>query len=270
MSMHYLGETFDIHGGGRDLIFPHHENEIAQSEGCTQKLFAKYWLHNGFVNIDAEKMSKSLGNFLTLRDLLKIYTSEELRLFILSAHYRSPLDYTEKNMKNAVASLERYYQTRRRLENYLKNTADKKCDPNILKQVQSLETQFQDAMGDDFNTAKVVGTIFELVRNFNKVLDENKPFSKSCLNLFFDTVSKIDSVMSLFGSTSEEYFSEKKTKGLSKKSLSEKEILEAIARRKEARQNKDFAKADQIRDELAAKGVEVKDNPDGSTSWHVI
>lgn len=270
MSMKYLGQTFDIHGGGRDLVFPHHENEIAQSEGCTGKHFANYWIHNGFVNINAEKMSKSLGNFLTIRELLKTFPAEVLRMFLLSAHYRSPIDYTESNMQNAVASLERYYVTKQRLEEFYKNEAkesDGECDETLLNQIQKLKTGFEEAMNDDFNTAKVIGSIFEVVREWNKALDEKKVISKKCIEDYFSAMKNIHTVFGIFGSEAEEFLNELNLKGLKSKDIDPQEVEDLIVKRREARQNKDFKLADQIRDDLLSKGVQLKDNPDGTTSW---
>lgn len=271
MSMHHLGETFDIHGGGRDLIFPHHENEIAQSEGATGKALARYWIHNGFVNINTEKMSKSLDNFLTIRDILKNYPAEVIRLFVLSAHYRSPLDYTEQNIGNAVAGLVRFYQTKKRMEEYLAKIpqSQKDADSDLFKRVQALKDEFVTAMDDDFNTAKVVGAVFELVRDFNKALDEKKTLSRDCIATFFVVVSEIDQVLSLFGAQADDFFTERNAKGLLRLGLTADEIEAGIVARKEARARKDFKLADQIRNDLAAKGIELKDNPDGMTSWSV-
>jgi cysteinyl-tRNA synthetase len=271
MSMHHLGESFDIHGGGRDLIFPHHENEIAQSEGVTQKPFARYWIHNGFVNINTEKMSKSLGNFLTIRDILKNYPAEVIRLFVLSAHYRSPLDYTEQNISNADSGLVRFYQSKKRLEDCLSKlpAGQKDSDAGLFGRVQNMKKEFVAAMDDDFNTARVVGSVFELVRDFNKALDEKKMFSRECLETFFETLRDLDAVLSLFGQSSEDFFAERNHKGLVRLGLTEQEITQAIADRKAARAQKDFKLADQIRNDLVAKGIEFKDNLDGTTGWSV-
>lgn len=271
MSMHHLGETFDIHGGGRDLIFPHHENEIAQSEGTTQKPFARYWIHNGFVNINTEKMSKSLGNFLTIRDILKNYPAEVIRLFVLSAHYRSPLDYTEQNISNADLGLVRFYQTKKRLEDSLKKlpAGQKDADAALFERVQNMKSEFVAAMDDDFNTAKVVGSVFEFVRDFNKALDDKKALSRECIETFFTVLKDLDEVLSLFGQNAEDFFAERNAKGLVKLGLTTGEVEAAIAKRKAARAQKDFKLADQVRNDLSARGIELKDNPDGTTGWSV-
>ncbi len=268
MSTHFLGETFDIHGGGRDLIFPHHENEIAQSEGSGKKPFARYWLHNGFVNINAEKMSKSLGNFMTIRDILKQLPAEVIRLFILSAHYRSPLDYTDQNIFDARASLERYYQTAKRLEDYI--TEGKVKNPvSLTKEISKFKNDFAEAMDDDFNSAKTVGQIFEWVRLLNKAMDE-QTITIDDAKLFFDVIKEIHQVFGIFGTKPRDFLDELKCKGLQESGVSESQILAFIEERKAARKNKDFAKSDEIRDHLAQKGVQLKDNSDGTTSWTVI
>lgn len=271
MSMKNLSQTFDLHGGGRDLIFPHHENEIAQSEACTGKDFARYWVHNGFVNIDAEKMSKSLNNFLTIRDVLTLYPAEVIRMFILSAHYRSPLDYTEQNIQQALSGLARYYETKKRLEEYsAKLDANAtQCNANILERVNKLRPFFEEAMGDDFNSAKVIGAIFEITREWNKILDESKAVSKACLDTFFATVGVIHNVLGLFGTSAQDFFREMKSKALQSKGLAKEDIEKLIVDRRQARQNKDFKLSDKIRDDLKARGIVLKDNPDGTTGWTV-
>lgn len=268
MSMKYLGETFDIHGGGKDLVFPHHENEIAQSEGCTGHDFAKYWMHAGHLNINAEKMSKSLGNFLTIHQLLSVYPSEAIRLFLLSAHYRSPLDYTKQHMQNSVAGLERFYKTKARLLNALQITSsDAECDPALLKWAQDFGAFFSKAMDDDFNTAKVIGAIFEGVRECNRVLDQQVAVSAKCLNAILQHFEKVQTVLGVLGSSPEDFFAEMKKKGLQHCDVDATEIEALIVQRREARAQKDFAKSDDIRDGLKALGVILQDQPDGTTQW---
>lgn len=268
MSMKHLSQSFDIHGGGRDLIFPHHENEIAQSEGCTHKPFSKYWIHNGFVNINTEKMSKSLNNFMTIRDVLKAYPGEVVRLFVLSAHYRSPLDYTEQNLYNAVSGLERYYQTVRRLRTFVAAGCDGNSAKSLKSELDQILPAFSAAMDDDFNSAKVVGLMFEWVRQLNKALDENV-MQVADANQFLDIAAKIHAVLGLFGSEPQSFLNELKSKAMNQLAISEMDIQTAIQRRKDARVKKDFKLSDEIRDELAAKGVILKDNPDGTTTWSV-
>ncbi len=266
MCMEWLGETIDIHGGGKDLIFPHHENEIAQSEAATGKTpYVKYWLHNGFVNIEREKMSKSLGNILNIRDVLKDHTSEAVRLFLLSSHYRSPIDYSKDSLKDSEAAMERFYKTVQRIGAEY---------PDALKIefcVPCIEDRFQpifEAMNDDFNTAEVIGMIFKEVNKANRIMDEAKASGKpsglvdlSCTIFVFKEAGKF---LGLFTRTPEEYFSEKNSRAL----LPPEEIERLIKERNDARKNKDFKKADEIRDGLLQKGIVLEDSPKGTT-WSV-
>lgn len=286
MSMKHLGQTFDIHGGGRDLTFPHHENEIAQSEACSGKSFARYWIHNGFVNINAEKMSKSLGNFLTIRELLKEYHPEVVRLFILASHYRSPLDYTRKNVQNMKQSLNRWYSTMARIKKIfsdhpsppggegVRRTGEggltRVLKKNLDNKVKNLYGDFEKAMNDDFNTAKVVGILFDLIRDWNKVLDEGKSICGSICDQFINSVDKIHKVMGIFGSDPNQYLTLEKEKVMKTASLTTDTIKKKIKMRNEARKAKDWAKADNIRKELMDAGVQLKDNPDGTTTWGVV
>jgi len=268
MSTKLLGPSLDIHGGGRDLIFPHHENERAQSEGAFEKPFVKYWLHNGFVNLNADKMSKSTGNFLTIRDVLAQYPHEAIRYFLLSAHYRSPLDFNEGNMKEALAAVDRVYQTLQRLE---------ECGPgqdgagpeSAWSSVEDFPAAFEDAMDDDFNSAQVLGVCFELVREVNKFLDAGP--SASHLEKYRaevkNALARVGACLGLFAQPPQAYFEARKRFTLSQGALSEAEILQKIAERKEARRNKDFKMSDRIRDELAAQGILLEDKPDGTTTW---
>ncbi|MBI2340388.1 MAG: cysteine--tRNA ligase [Deltaproteobacteria bacterium] len=270
MSMKHLGITFDIHGGGRDLAFPHHENEIAQSEAYSGRPFARTWIHNGFVNINAEKMSKSLRNFLTVREILKSYHPEVIRLFILSSHYRSPIDYTEKNMQDARQSLNRWYSTMARIREQCggKEKGRKSADEAALgNKISALNADFGAAMDDDFNTARVCGLLFDLLHEWNKTLDEEKGVSLSVGRLFMKTVEEIGAVLGIFGSDPGLYLTVKQERVQNSAGLSTEEIEKKIAERNRARTAKDWAKADQIRKELGEKGIALKDNPDGTTNW---
>ncbi|MBE9546199.1 MAG: cysteine--tRNA ligase, partial [Proteobacteria bacterium] len=182
MSQRFLGDTFDIHGGGKDLIFPHHENEIAQSEGATGKTFANYWIHNGFVRVDSEKMSKSLGNVFTIKEILKNYHPEVLRLFMLQSHYRSPVDFSGDSLAEARAGMERFYATLKNIKDAIANGVDfsgisekdlSGRDGDIFKQIEALHGRFTEAMDDDFNTAMAIGCIFDAVRLINGYLAED-------------------------------------------------------------------------------------------------
>jgi len=262
MSMKYLGERFDIHGGGRDLIFPHHENEIAQSEGCTGKEpFARYWIHNGFVNINAEKMSKSLGNFRSVPAILEQWNPEIVRYFLLSAHYASPIDFTEDAMTNAREALSRVYETLARY--YEAPSGEDNSDP------LDADALLKKGLEDDFNTTFVLGRLFEFVRQLNKSLDGGKKPSEKAKDSLRAEIAKLASVMGLFNMVPKEFLDGQRSHGLKSSAISETEILQLLEDRKTARKTKDFKRSDAIRDELAAKGVQIKDNPDGSTSWEV-
>jgi cysteinyl-tRNA synthetase len=258
MSMKYLGESFDIHGGGRDLMFPHHENEIAQSEGATgQEPFAKFWIHNGFVNINAEKMSKSLGNIRTIPAILDQWDPEVVRYFLLSAHYASPLDFTDEAMTNAREALNRFYESLQRFldlpEGDEKPPIGELFDGSILA-----------SLDDDFNTPALIGRLFEVIRLINK---SQKP-SRASKEAVRAAVEKIGSVLGIFANPSD-YLERQKRSGLKSATVTEAEILKLLDERKAARQAKDFQRADQIRKNLAAQGVQIKDNPDGSASWEI-
>ena len=272
MSTQLLGNTLDIHGGGRDLTFPHHENERAQSEGATGQTFARYWIHNGFVNLNADKMSKSTGNFLTIRDVLRQFPFEAVRYFLLASHYRSPLDFTDQNIKDAQSAVDRVYQT---LERLVQFTPGKGCPESILKdldaQLARFAKGFSEAMDDDFNTAQVLGFTFDLIREVNRFLDQQPSVAQ-----WSDRKGKIEScfkplreTLGLFGQNPQKYFQFQKERVLKEGAMSDAEIQEKIEQRKQARNGKDFARADQIRAELADRGIVLKDNPDGSTSWTV-
>lgn len=271
MSLKYLQSGFDIHGGGRDLIFPHHENEIAQSEACTHQEFARYWVHNGFVNINKEKMSKSLNNFLTIRDLLKIYPAEAVRLFVLSSHYRSPLDYTEQNIQNAVLGLKRFYQTKKRLMDFLNQPHDFSILPEVEDKIIQFKNEVGEALEDDFNTAKIVGAVFELIRFWNKSLDEQVFTAKSQVYQFLDFINNdVAAVLGIFGGDAQEVLAQMNQMVLNVSEIAEEEILDLISKRQQAKKNKDYKLADEIRQALQAKGVKLKDSADGLTTWEMV
>lgn len=259
MSSKILGLPFDIHGGGKDLIFPHHENEIAQSEASCGCQFAKYWMHNGFVNINKEKMSKSLGNFFTIRDIIEEFEPESLRYFLLTTHYRSPLDFSEDKLIEAESALDRIYTLIDSMVTYKAGRKGK----NLLDEVNSIKEHFEkdfiEAMDDDFNTAAALSVIFEYIRKMN-VLLENKPDKesfKSLKNQFNDILEIVRSTLGIAAKTPEDWFR-------ANLSIPEKELFEKINQRNEYRKNKEFDKADKIRDELEKKGVELLDTPEGT------
>jgi len=269
MSSSLLGDTFDIHGGGRDLIFPHHENEIAQSEGASGKPFVNYWLHNGFVNVDSEKMSKSLGNFFTIRDILKSYDPEVVRFFILTAHYRSPIDFSDQNLKDAQAGLSRFYEALQ-----VAHDATDGCpeDGTPGEEAAELEAQFKAAMDDDFNSAAAIGHLFEGARAINRLAAEKKFRKKAdkvaTVRSLAQTILALGDVLGLFGSDPAVWLHAQNLKGLAALGIEETEVEALINERLQARQEKDFARADQIRDDLGKRGVELLDAP-GGTAWKI-
>jgi cysteinyl-tRNA synthetase len=275
MSSSLLGETFDIHGGGRDLIFPHHENEIAQSEGVSGKPFVKYWLHNGFVNVNQEKMSKSLGNFFTIRDILKRYDPEVVRFFILTAHYRSPIDFSDQNLEEARIGLTRFYEALAHLDKVLARddnvTGEGPVTEALAEPVEKLvrlEERFRSAMDDDFNTAQAIGHMFDAVRAINRILAEENDLHGQLLAILsngHDDLIRLGEVLGLFGSDPAAWLARSAQEGLADSGLSGADIEALILERREARTNRDFARADQIRDELADKGVLLLDSPEGTT-----
>lgn len=239
MSCKHLGTTFDIHGGGMDLKFPHHENEIAQARAANDGEFAKYWLHNGFVNINAEKMSKSLGNFFTIVEVLERYEPEVLRMFILSTHYRSPLDFSDAALDESKTSLNRLYETKRRL---LENI-----------ETGELPQKFVDALNDDFNTSEAIAALFDVCRDLNKALDAGDETQK--LAAEFEAMTQF---LGLLNQNLDDWFHSD--------DVDASAIETMIKARSAAKKARDFAKADSIREELATQGIVLEDSPEG-TRW---
>lgn len=249
MSMNYLGETFDIHCGGHDLIFPHHENEIAQSEGATGKPFAKYWMHNGFLNIDNQKMSKSASNFFTVRDIIKDYDPEDVRMFMISAHYRSPLNFSRDQMQQAHASLLRIYNAKDRVAVLLESAADKAQNEEelqLVKELEGFEKDFVDAMDDDLNTAEASASIFNIVYSINTNLSENT--SKKTVNRFLDSLTKLCGALGIVKKQNEDI---------------PQEVLTLVQQRQEARKNRDWSASDALREQIKTLGYVVEDTPKG-------
>ena len=262
MSMALLGQTFDIHGGGKDLMFPHHENEIAQSEAATGKPFARYWIHNGFVTVDQEKMSKSLGNFFTIQEIFekspwpKAITSEVVRYLLLSTHYRSPIDWSDAVLRSAKAGLDHFYDLFLRLAEA--RPAPRGSAKEIKTRLSKFEAQFERAMDDDFNTAAAIAEFQKLRADFNRLM--GKGLSGSDAHKIAATFKKIGSVLGLFQMDPKSW--------VVKESLSaftEEEVLRRVREREEARRQKDWAKADAIRKQLDAAGMILEDRPDGTT-----
>ena len=250
MSRKYLGEEIDIHAGGEDLIFPHHENEIAQSECCNGKIFARYWMHNAFLNIDNRKMSKSLGNFRTVREISEQYDLQVLRFFMLNAHYRSPLNFSADLMESSKNALDRILEAAGKLQDRIAgaktgNVTEKELE--LLKEAEGYVTKFEEAMDDDLNTADGLAAIFELVKFANTNVDENS--SREFANGLYEELRKLCDVLGL--------------KVEKKEEILDKEFEDLIAERQAARKAKDFKRADEIRDELLAKGIILKDTREG-------
>jgi len=278
MSQKYLGDTLDIHGGGEDLIFPHHENEIAQSEGVTGKPFANYWIHNGFVKVDREKMSKSLGNFFTIHSVLKQYHGEVLRLFILQSHYRSPLDFSEASITETRLGLGRFYALLKTVKDILKTdcSAEEELADTTKEMLQYLESRkvcFVEAMEDDFNTARAIGHLFEIVRQGNHYFENAKKdvsaFQKAAVaRMIMDILHDAGQVLGLFQDDPDEYFRKDCQKEAEKKGLCVADIEDFIEKRNAARSQKEWQKADEIRNFLIDRGIILRDSPTG-TSWTI-
>ncbi len=281
MSMEFLGKTFDIHGGGKDLVFPHHENEIAQSEGANGCQFVRYWLHNGFVNINAEKMSKSLGNFFTIREVLKKYDPETLRFFILSAHYRSPIDFSDQNLEEAQSGLERIYSCLSALSDVLNEQAPSteiaaiealsQVGLELQEKVDQFIPRFVEAMDDDFNSAQALGILFETVRAANRFLAETKamtPVSLSLIAHIRHLFTEAGSVLGLFAVAPSVWLAGIKTAKAGQIDIASDEIERLIAERAAARAAKNFKRGDEIRDALLEKGILLLDSAQGTT-WNV-
>ena len=254
MSRRYLGDTIDIHSGGQDLIFPHHENEIAQSEARSGKPFANFWVHNGYINIDNQKMSKSLNNFFTVREISEEMDLEIVRFFMMNAHYRGPVNYSKELLDQAKAGMTRLYNSKNRMEFLLSNAVGelKAEEKENLDKLPEFKVQFITAMDDDLNTADAVTAIFELVSFINTTANESssKVYIDSCLELF----NELTGVLNIIQKRDE---------------VDETKINEFIEKRNEAKKNKDFAQADKIRDELKAMGIELLDTRQGTT-WTKI
>jgi cysteinyl-tRNA synthetase len=255
MSTKYLGQPFDIHGGGRDLMFPHHENEIAQSEAATERQFARYWIHNGLLTVSGEKMSKSLGNFFSIHDIAAQYDAIALRQWFLSSHYRSPMDFSKEGLEEAGKAADRIYETIDRVGLAMKKISELAPDAALME-------DFRREMDDDFNTPRALALIFDEVRALNRVLDDKKldgmESRASALRLMCDTL----------GLLQEGYFDRKKQRFLKRSALTILKIEESIGLRDQARLEKNWQEADRIRDDLIREGISLEDTP-GGTVWKV-
>ncbi|NBG89037.1 cysteine--tRNA ligase [Isachenkonia alkalipeptolytica] len=249
MAKKYLGETIDIHGGGGDLVFPHHENEVAQSEAATGKTFANYWIHVGYLNVNNEKMSKSLGNFFTVRDIRREFDLEVLRFFMLSAHYRNPLNFSKELLISAKSGLERLYHSKENLERLLESggsPGSSEEEKELVKRLEEYEERFIRKMDDDFNTADGISVIFDLVKDLNTHIGEGT--SGETVSRGLELLKRLTGVLGLLEQEEE---------------VLEEEIEALIEQRQEARKNKDYELADEIRDRLQGLGIELKDTPQG-------
>jgi len=273
MSRKYLGETFDIHGGGQDLVFPHHENEIAQSMGATGKPFANLWIHHGFVTIRDEKMSKSLNNFLTIREILELYPPEVLRLFIFSTQYRNPLDFSEAAMQDAEAALDRMYDCLARIA----GCGDGAEGGPVIggkdrEKVESLGQRFEYAMDNDFNTAQALGLLFDVIKVLNKGVQALPAHpAREDIDLLRQggaKVRQLADIMGLLQADPQQYIETKKQKRLATIDITVEDIEKMIEDRARAREKKDWAASDAIRDRLMQHGIELNDGA-GGTTWDI-
>lgn len=249
MSMKYLGETFDIHCGGKDLLFPHHENEIAQSEGATGKPYVRYWMHNGFINVDNQKMSKSLGNFFRVRDIAKEYDLEAVRMFMLSAHYRSPINFSRDQIAAAHASLTRLYTARDQMKFLLTSAREQPltaAEEQFIQRLSGYEARFDAAMDDDMNTADAIGAIFELVRDSNATLSAQS--ARAAVEAALTSFKALTDVLGLV---------QKEEDALPA------EIQAMVEERAQARKNKDWKRSDELRDAIKAAGYILEDSREG-------
>lgn len=256
MSSRYLGETIDIHAGGQDLIFPHHENEIAQSECKSGKIFANYWIHNGYININNEKMSKSKGNFFMVRDIAKEVDLEIVRFFMLSAHYRNPVNFSHEMLMQAKAGMERLYNTREKLEFTINSATLENMsteESNMIEELNSFRSRFVESMEDDINTADAVASIFELAKFINTKVDENS--SKEWMQKNLEMFTELTGVLNIIQRREDDSLAE--------------DVERLIEERVQAKKDKNFQRADEIREELKAMGIELEDTRQG-TKWKRI
>ena len=274
MAKKYLGDTFDIHGGGQDLVFPHHENEIAQSKCAYHGNFANYWLHNGFIQINGDKMSKSLGNFFLLREILEKFSGNVVRLFILSTHYRKPINFSFENMEDTKKALQNIVKSMNKFENIVEKYKNEKIEnvknSEFSQKIEEFDKKFEDAMDEDMNTPQALATIFDQIRETNKFIFTNESeFS----TIYYEIKKSYDSlkkkIENVFGIAIEAENAVKKEDGENME-LTKKLIELLIKLRSEARSEKNFKLSDEIRDELKKLGVEIKDNKDGSTDYNLL
>ncbi|ACV67834.1 cysteine--tRNA ligase [Desulfohalobium retbaense] len=275
MSERFLGLPLDIHGGGQDLAFPHHENERAQSLAASGKELARFWVHNGFVQVEAEKMSKSLGNFITIRDILSYYLPEVLRYFLVTKHYRSPLDFNWEVMDEAEKGLRRLYQTRQHIAEALSrsNWSKTELPSELSAEIDDLDAKWRQNMEDDLNTAGALGHVFTLNRLANRIL-EDKTWRKAeaggkLLERIQSIFEHIGNVLGLFQQTPDAFLDDLRTQKAKRKGIDTSAVAQLITKRQEARRAKDFTTADSVRQQLEEMGIEVQDTPQGPV-WDIL
>ena len=274
MAKKYLGDTFDIHGGGQDLIFPHHENEIAQSKCAYHGNFANYWLHNGFIQINGDKMSKSLGNFFLLREILEKFSGNVVRLFILSTHYRKPINFSFENMEDTKKALQNIVKSMNKFKNNVEKYKNEKIEnvknSEFSQKIDEFDKKFEEAMNEDMNTPQALATIFDQIRETNKFISTNEgEFSTIYFEIKKSYESLKQKIENVFGIAIETENAVKEEDGENME-LTKKLIELLIKLRSEARSEKNFKLSDEIRDELKALGIEIKDNKDGSTDYNLL
>jgi cysteinyl-tRNA synthetase len=258
MSLKYLGSQFDIHGGARDLIFPHHENEIAQSEAITgKKPFVQYWLHTGFLKINGEKMAKSLGNYITVRNALKKYSAEAIRLFVMSTHYRNEIDFTDERLKGAESSLVRLYNSLELMKDAKKNSINRKptaAEQNFKQTIENLSEEFVTAMDEDFNTPQALAALFEMSKEINRFLDENNKVNAEILEIVFESFSELGKALGLFQQEKNQDVDEKIANDL---------VQLLFDLREELRKKKEYCLSDKIRTRMKDLGLVIEDTAEG-------
>ena len=270
MNHRYLGEQIDIHGGGKDLIFPHHENEIAQTEALTGKQFAKYWIHNGLITINGQKMSKSLGNSLTVKDALAKYNKEVIKYMLMQKHYSSTVDINDAEFLLAEKHMYYFYNTLNEIDKIL-NTVPANDDKIYDDVLSKIEPDFVEAMDDDFNTAEAYANLFAIMKYLNNLIQDKRmdaQLKSNILKAIKEKVISLYNILSVFEETPDEFLNDIKNKYLSKLNINADQINKLIDERKEAKNNKDYTRADEIRNELDQKGIVLLDSKDG-TSWNV-
>lgn len=273
MVLNTLGETIDIHGGGRDLVFPHHENEIAQSEALTGKPFAKYWSHCGLIKINGEKMSKSLGNSLTIRDALKEYNYEIIKYIMFSKHYTSDMDISDKEFQLSEKHMYYFYSTLKEMEEYIKENIDRKITQNFEDDIsQKIITDFVSVMDDDFNTAAAISNLYAIFKYSNNIMKiskkNNKKLAANTLKSIIKNIKEVYKILGLFTQEPETFLKEMKNKYLNKLNIKKEYIEEEILKRDNAKKEKNYEEADEIRNKLDKKGIILNDTINGTT-WDI-